>query len=77
MAQLGPLEDLGQDVDYLYCPQCKLHIPCRRLDIKGWEVECPDCLGECGLCGCHLRKFCFSSRDDFPPLAVIEQAAVR
>lgn len=72
MTQLEPRKDLGHDIDYLYCPKCKLHIPCRRLEMGGWEVECPGCLGECGICRCYLRTFCFTSWNEFPPISEFE-----
>ncbi len=60
--------DLQQDVDYLYCPICKEHVPCIRTDTGYWEVTCPGCSGECGLCRCYLSRFCFGRREEFPPL---------
>ncbi len=66
--KLVPIKDeLPEDTDYLYCSQCKSHVPCRRIPTGGWEVECPGCSGECVICACHLRRFCFGSRDQFPP----------
>jgi hypothetical protein len=56
--------------DYLWCPNCRVHVPCARVPSGGWEVQCPGCAGECGICDCHLRRFCFGSRDQFPPLRV-------
>ena len=58
---------LEQDVDYLFCPECKIHVACRRLEAGGWEVQCPGCVGECGLCKCYLKRFCFGTREQFPP----------
>lgn len=54
--------------DYLYCERCDVHVPCLRVDDGWWEVECSGCVGECGVCNCHLQKYCFGSRGDFPPL---------
>lgn len=56
-----------EDIDYLYCSHCKIHVPCQRLESGGWEVQCPGCDGECGFCECYLRRFCFGSREQFPP----------
>jgi rubrerythrin len=56
-----------EETDYLYCPVCKIHVSCRRVESGGWEVECPGCAGECGLCKCYLQQFCFGSREQFPP----------
>lgn len=61
------LQTLDQGVDYLYCPVCKSHVPCVRVETGGWEVQCPGCAGECGLCQCYLKRFCFGSREQFPP----------
>jgi rubrerythrin len=58
---------LEEETDYLYCPVCKVHIPCHRVPSGGWEVECPGCAGECGFCDCYMQRFCFGSRDRFPP----------
>lgn len=55
------------DTDYLYCPVCRIHVPCRRLETGGWEVQCAGCAGECAFCQCCLKRFCFGSRDEFPP----------
>lgn len=57
-------------VDYLFCPVCKSHVPCVRVESGGWEVLCPGCTGECGLCKCYLQRFCFGSREQFPPFRV-------
>lgn len=56
-----------EDTDYLFCPACRVHVPCRRLEAGGWEVQCPGCVGECIGCMCHLKQFCFGSRQEFPP----------
>lgn len=60
-------ETLEDDTDYLFCPVCRTHVPCRRVPSGGWEVECAGCVGECAFCDCHLRRFCFGSREQFPP----------
>lgn len=78
MSKLAPFkkfrEDmLEDDTDYLFCPVCRTHVPCRRLATGGWEVMCPGCAGECGFCGCHLRRFCFGSREQFPPFPANEE----
>lgn len=62
-----PHEELEENTDYLYCPVCRAHVPCRRIPGGGWEVQCPGCAGECGFCSCHLQRFCFGSREQFPP----------
>lgn len=59
---------LQEDVDYLFCPICKEHVPCVRTETGYWEVTCPGCTGECGLCKCYLARFCFGRREEFPPL---------
>ncbi|MHB8420052.1 MAG: hypothetical protein ACYDCL_18410 [Myxococcales bacterium] len=63
----APAGGLKSDTDYLYCPVCKAHVACRRIPSGGWQVQCPGCAGECSGCLCHLVKFCFGSRDQFPP----------
>ncbi len=57
----------GDIYDYLFCSICKEHVPCRRIPSGGWEVQCDGCVGECVRCACHLKRFCFGSRDEFPP----------
>lgn len=64
---------LPEETDYLYCDACRIHVPCRRLESGGWEVLCPGCVGECAFCQCHLKKFCFGSREQFPPLVTTDQ----
>ncbi len=59
--------DLNEDTDYLYCPICQVHVPCRRLASGGWEVDCAGCQGECAFCTCYLKRFCFGNREMFPP----------
>ncbi len=59
--------ELQEHRDYLYCPVCKTHVACHRLESGGWEVQCQGCTGECGLCKCYLKRFCFGSREEFPP----------
>ncbi len=51
--------ELHPNVDYFYCEECKKHVPCIRLEPGVWEVQCPRCVGECALCGCHLAGYCF------------------
>jgi hypothetical protein len=51
--------EMQQNVDYFYCEVCKIHVPCVRLEPGIWEVQCPNCVGECALCGCHLANHCF------------------
>ncbi len=58
---------LTTDTDYLYCPICRVHVPCRRVPTGGWEVDCPGCDGECAFCNCYLQRFCFGNRELFPP----------
>jgi hypothetical protein len=53
------IEELKHDVDYIYCQECKHHVPCIRVEPGVWEVQCPRCVGECALCGCHLAGYCF------------------
>jgi rubrerythrin len=58
---------MQEGVDYLFCPVCKIHVPCLRMETGGWEVQCPGCVGECGYCKCYLQRFCFGGREQFPP----------
>lgn len=58
---------LVENTDYLFCPRCDIHVPCLRLPSGGWEVACPGCSGECAFCKCYLKRFCFGSREEFPP----------
>ena len=51
--------ELQHNVDYIYCEECRKHVPCMRLEPGVWEVQCPRCVGECALCGCHLAGYCF------------------
>lgn len=67
MSSDQPMTPLADDTDYLYCPACKIHVACTRIEAGGWEVNCPGCVGECGLCKCYLRSYCFGSREEFPP----------
>ena len=52
-------QQLLPGVDYLYCPECGHHVGCIRLQRGVWEVQCPRCVGECGLCGCSATGACF------------------
>ncbi len=56
-----------EDTDYLFCPVCRIHVPCRPLESGGWEVLCENCIGECAFCQCSLKRFCFGNREEFPP----------
>ncbi len=58
---------LMRNQDYLWCPICQIHVPCKRIPSGGWEVDCPGCQGECMRCKCYLKRFCFGGRDQFPP----------
>lgn len=51
-------QQLLPGVDYLYCPDCGQHVGCTRLQPGLWEVQCPRCVGECGLCGCDKTGTC-------------------
>ena len=53
------LTQLQLKIDYFYCDECEKHVPCVRLEPGVWEVQCARCVGECGLCGCHLAGYCF------------------
>ena len=53
------VQQLQPKVDYLYCDKCGKHVACIRLRPGVWEVQCPRCVGECGLCGCSQTGFCF------------------
>ncbi len=57
----------SKNTDYLYCPICRVHVPCQRVDSGGWEVDCAGCQGECAFCDCYLKRFCFGNRELFPP----------
>ncbi len=50
--------ELQPRVDYLYCERCEHHVACIRLRPGVWEVQCPRCAGECGLCGCSKVGAC-------------------
>ncbi len=50
--------ELQRDVDYLYCAECERHVPSVRLEEGVWEVQCPRCVGECGLCACSETGYC-------------------
>ena len=66
-------KSLKRDVDYLFCPSCQKHVPCLRTELGWFEVQCPQCLGECGICKCPLREFCFGvnvGAGPIPPEAV-------
>jgi hypothetical protein len=64
---------LEENTDYLFCPVCRVHVPCHRLESGGWEVMCENCFGECAFCQCCLKRFCFGSRDEFPPFPYPEE----
>ncbi len=51
-------QQLMPGVDYLYCAACGHHVGCIRLQPGVWEVQCPRCVGECGLCGCKSTHTC-------------------
>lgn len=53
--------EMAPRVDYIYCDECDEHVPCLRLEPGVWEVQCPRCVGECAVCGCHLADYCFGS----------------
>ncbi len=52
-------EELREELDYFFCRECRKHVPCLRIEPGVWEVLCPRCVGECGLCSCHLAGYCF------------------
>lgn len=52
------LRQLQPDVDYLYCRECGRHVASIRLEAGVWEVQCPRCVGECGLCSCAANGIC-------------------
>ncbi len=43
-------------VDYFYCGICGQHVPCIPLGHERWEVQCSQCVGDCGLCACHGHR---------------------
>jgi hypothetical protein len=45
-------------VDYLYCSDCGHHVGSIRLQPGVWEVQCPQCVGKCGLCDCKTTGTC-------------------
>ncbi len=51
-------QQLLPGVDYLYCHECGHHVGCTRLQPGVWEVQCPRCVGECGLCDCSTTGTC-------------------
>jgi hypothetical protein len=53
------MEQFQPGVDYIYCEECQVHVPCIPLEPGVWEVQCPRCVGECALCHCHLSTHCF------------------
>ena len=53
------LTQLQLKIDYFYCDECEKHVPCICLEPGVWEVQCSRCVGECGLCSCHLASYCF------------------
>ncbi len=57
--QLLNPQQLLPGVDYLYCPECGHHVGCIRLQPGVWEVQCPRCVGECGLCSCSAIGACY------------------
>lgn len=57
------LQELRHNVDYLYCAECGHHVSCIRLERGVWEVRCPRCAGECGLCGCNRRGHCLGKNN--------------
>lgn len=61
------LQELRQKVDYFYCDECKMHVPCIRVEPGVWEVQCSNCVGECALCQCHLVNYCFGKGKAPPP----------
>lgn len=65
MARNAPVitKEVAPRVDYIYCDECQTHVPCVRLEPGVWEVQCPRCVGECAVCGCHLADYCFGQND--------------
>ena len=53
-----------EGVDYLWCDECHKHVPSIRLQPGVWEVQCPRCIGECGLCSCKLKGRCVGGQGD-------------
>ena len=51
-------QQLLPGVDYLYCADCGHHVGAIRLQTGVWEVQCPRCVGECGLCSCKTTREC-------------------
>jgi len=62
------LQGLEKGVDYLWCEACKRHVECIRTASGWFEVLCPNCVGECSMCKCHLRDCCFGRREGSPPI---------
>lgn len=58
-------QQLQPGVDYLYCSTCGHHVACIRLQTGVWEVQCPRCVGDCGLCGCDRAGKCLG-KDGVP-----------
>ncbi len=55
------VHELQRKVDYLFCERCGTHVPCIRLRPGVWEVQCPRCVGDCGLCRCSQLGQCVGS----------------
>ena len=64
------LHQLQPHVDYLYCGECGHHVPCIRLEEGVWEVQCPRCVGLCGLCSCLTTGACLSKGQTHAPTHV-------
>ncbi len=64
------VRQLQPQMDYLYCAECSRHVPCVRLPGGVWEVQCPRCAGECGLCSCLETGTCVSKGDVKAPTHV-------
>ncbi len=60
-----PSSAMQPGVDYIYCRECRKHVPCVRLEQGVWEVQCPRCVGECGLCSCRSTGVCVG-KDNVP-----------
>lgn len=64
------LRQLQPNVDYLFCSECGRHVACIRLEEGVWEVQCPRCVGECGLCSCLVTGSCLGKGQTAAPTHV-------
>lgn len=49
-----------QKTEIIYCIECQKEIQIEHLEDDSIIVLCPQCIGECMICDCHLVQECFS-----------------